>query len=83
MQDRRGDLSGGGFLVRPSDGVVSCACGTARAISRECAIGVSRSASPQATRTGQRMSASQGRMSARAKTECERLGWAIVEGALR
>jgi Fe-S cluster assembly iron-binding protein IscA len=27
--DFRGDISGGGFLVRPSDGVVSCACGTA------------------------------------------------------
>jgi Fe-S cluster assembly iron-binding protein IscA len=25
--DYRGDLSGGGFLVRTSDGVSSCACG--------------------------------------------------------
>jgi Fe-S cluster assembly iron-binding protein IscA len=27
--DYRGDLSGGGFLVRAADGVVSCACGAA------------------------------------------------------
>ena len=27
--DYRGDLSGGGFLVRPGDGVTSCACGAA------------------------------------------------------
>mgnify|MGYP002655026154 FL=1 len=27
--DYRGDISGGGFLVRPSESVVSCACGTA------------------------------------------------------
>ncbi|MEI6616733.1 MAG: hypothetical protein WCL59_09175, partial [Cyanobium sp. ELA507] len=27
--DYRGDLSGGGFLVRPSSGVRTCACGAA------------------------------------------------------
>ncbi|MEB3350751.1 MAG: AIR synthase [Cyanobacteriota bacterium] len=27
--DYRGDLSGGGFLVRPGEGVRSCACGAA------------------------------------------------------
>ena len=27
--DYRGDLSGGGFLVRPGEGVQTCACGTA------------------------------------------------------
>jgi Fe-S cluster assembly iron-binding protein IscA len=27
--DYRGDISGGGFLVRPGEGMVSCACGTA------------------------------------------------------
>jgi len=27
--DYRGDISGGGFLVRPGEGTVSCACGTA------------------------------------------------------
>ena len=27
--DYRGDISGGGFLVRPGEGVVSCACGSA------------------------------------------------------
>lgn len=27
--DFRGDLSGGGFLVRPCEGVLSCACGSA------------------------------------------------------
>ena len=27
--DYRGDISGGGFLMRPGEGVVSCACGAA------------------------------------------------------
>ena len=27
--DYRGDLSGGGFLVRPGEGIQSCACGAA------------------------------------------------------
>lgn len=27
--DYRGDLSGGGFLVRPGDGIRACACGAA------------------------------------------------------
>lgn len=27
--DYRGDLSGGGFLVRPGEGILNCACGAA------------------------------------------------------
>jgi Fe-S cluster assembly iron-binding protein IscA len=33
--DYRGDLSGGGFLVLPGEGVVSCACGSAFSRGRE------------------------------------------------
>ena len=53
----------------PAPGTTSsCACGTAARSRAECSSGVSRSPSPQATSSGQRMSASHGRMSARAIT---------------